>query len=389
MALSETQTAVQFGRWAAAAMFFVNGFVIGSWAPQVPSFVARLGISEFAFGLLILGYGLAALSAMTLAGQLIVRVGSGKTLRLFVIPIVFMLPLAALTSNVWIAVVVLIMFGGAIGGMDVAMNANVVAVERQLGRAIMSTSHGFWSLGGFAGGSLGGVAIQIFDPLQHAIMVAIFAALVVALSYTHIAEGVAQSRESSHKHFTWPRQAGIYVIGVMALLCMCAEGSVLNWSALYLQKELNAETAMVGFAFAGFSGVMALTRFCGDGIRNRFGATATFRCSCIVAALCMLVAGLSPWPWLAIGAFALCGIGAANLVPILFSTAGNQVGLNSGVSLSVVTTIGHVGLLLAPSIIGFAAGKFGLASVYIAIAFVLAIISLMASKTAAADTTVN
>ncbi len=386
MTLSETQPAIHFGRWAAATMFCVNGFVVGSWAPQVPSFVVRLGIDEFTLGVLIFGYGLAALWTMTLAGQLIARMGSGKTLRLFVLPVIFMLPLAAQTSNVWVGAAVLVLFGSAIGGMDVAMNANVVAVERQSGRALMSTSHGFWSLGGFAGGSLGGIAIQTFGPLEHAILVATLAAVAVALCYAHIGDGAPPPREEGPKHFTWPRQVGIYVIGAMALLCMCAEGSVLNWSALYLQKELFADTAMVGFAFAGFSGVMALTRFCGDGIRNRFGAVATFRCSCIVAALSMLVAGLSPWPWLAIAAFAVCGIGAANLVPILFSTAGNQPGLNSGVSMSVVTTIGHVGLLLAPSIIGFAAGKVGIASIYVAVAFLLAAISLMAGKTSAADT---
>jgi len=386
MSLTETRPEIQFGRWAAATMFFVNGFVVGSWAPQVPNFVTRLGINEFTLSLLILGYGLAALWAMTLAGQLVARIGSGKTLRLFVVPVICMLPMAALASNVWVGSVVLVFFGAAIGGMDVAMNANVVAVEKQLGRAVMSTSHGFWSLGGFAGGSLGGIAIQTFGPFEHAILVAILSAVVLALCYSYIADGAPPPRKDGPKHFIWPREAGIYVICVMALLCMCAEGSVLNWSALYLRKELFADTAVVGFAFAGFSGVMALTRFCSDGIRNRFGAVATFRYSCIIAALSMLVAGLSPWPWLAIAAFAACGIGAANLVPILFSTAGNQPSLNSGVSMSVVTTIGHVGLLLAPSIIGFAAGRVGIASVYIAVALLLGAISLMAGKTVAADT---
>ena len=77
-----------------------------------------------------------------------------------------------------------------------------------------------------------------------------------------------------------------------ALLSMSAEGSVLTWSALYLQRELIANTATAGFAFAAFSGTMALTRFGGDSIRNRFGAVATFRLSGIIAALGMLVG----WP---------------------------------------------------------------------------------------------
>ncbi|MBL4801210.1 MAG: MFS transporter [Emcibacter sp.] len=385
MSSSDVQPAIQFDRWAVAAMFLVNGFVVGSWVPQIPSFVARVGISEFTLGLLIFGYGLGAICTMALAGQLISRIGSGKTLRLFVVPFVCMLPLTALTSDVWVAVIVLAMFGCFVGGMDVAMNANVVAVEKQLGRAVMSTSHGFWSLGGFAGGSLGGIGIQTFGSFQHAIIVAVLAAAVVALAFTHINEGAVLQPKDTRRRITWPKQPGIYIVAAMALLCMSAEGSVLNWSALYLQNELTADTATVGFAFAGFSGAMALTRFCGDGIRNHFGSVATFRWSCIVAALSMLVVGLSPWAWLAITAFALCGIGMANLVPILFSTAGNQPGLNAGVSLSVVTTIGHVGVLLVPSVIGFVAGKVGLASIYITVAILIGALSLMSGKTAVAD----
>lgn len=385
MASSDIQPTVRLDRWAVAAVFLINGFVVGSWAPHIPDFVARVGISEFTLGLLILGYGLGATCAMTLAGQMIARIGSGKTLRLFVVPLIFMVPLAVQATDVWGAAIVLVLFGITIGGMDVAMNANVVAVEKQLGRAIMSASHGFWSLGGFAGGSFGGVVIQRFGAFEHAVMVAALAAAAVALAFPHINDDSLHAQGETRRRFAWPKRPGIYIVAAMALLCMCAEGSVLNWSALYLQKELMADTAVVGFAFAGFSGAMALTRFFGDGIRNRVGAVATFRTSCIVAALSMLVGGLTPVPWMAIAAFALCGIGMANIVPILFSTAGNQPGLDAGVNLSVVTTIGHVGLLLAPSIIGFAAGKIGLGPVYVTIAILLGAISLLSGKTRAAD----
>ena len=69
--------------------------------------------------------------------------------------------------------------------MDVAMNANAVAVEQKLSRAIMSSSHGFWSLGGFAGGGLGGFAIQNYGHLAHAAVVTVLAlaAIAVAIAY--------------------------------------------------------------------------------------------------------------------------------------------------------------------------------------------------------------
>jgi predicted MFS family arabinose efflux permease len=391
MSASETspniteQSEFRWTRMAATILFFINGIIIGSWAPQIPGFVSRLGISEFTLGLLMLGYGLGALAAMTMAGQLIARVGARKTFRMFFLPILVLMPLAVQTSNLWMGVAILTLFGGAIGGIDVAMNANVVAVEKQLGRATMSTAHGCWSLGAFIGGGLGGIGIEMFGALQQSVTVLIAAAAIFLFFDAHITETTDQPQNTSKKRFIWPTQPAIYIVGIMALLCMSAEGAVLNWSTLFLQKELLANTAIVGFAFAGFSGAMSLTRFFGDSIRNRFGAVALFQLSSSVAAVGMLSAGLSPWPWLSIVSFALSGIGMANLVPILLSAAGKQPGLNAGVSVSFVTTISHMGLLLVPSIIGFVAGQSGLAVVYVAFAVMLGATCFLSGQVAPAD----
>src|SRR5262245_21110237 len=155
------------GRWAVAAMFFVNGFLTGSWAPQIPVFLTRLDISEFVLGLLILGFGLGALTFMPLSGYLMSKHGSRAVVRGFASVVVFGLLLVALAPNVPVAAVAMFIFGGMIGAMDVAMNANAVAVERKLSRAIMSSSHAFWSIGGFVGGGLGGIAIQNYGHLAH------------------------------------------------------------------------------------------------------------------------------------------------------------------------------------------------------------------------------
>src|SRR5690606_35252131 len=156
------------GRWALAVIFLVNGFLVGSWAPQIPVFLTRLEISEFTLGLLILVFGLGALIAMPTCGILIGRLGSRTVIRIASIIASFGLLGVAAAPNIAVAAVALLLFGGFVGGMDVAMNANAVAVERQLRRAIMSSSHGFWSLGGFAGGSFGGLAIAATGHLTHA-----------------------------------------------------------------------------------------------------------------------------------------------------------------------------------------------------------------------------
>ncbi|MER8480088.1 MFS transporter [Mesorhizobium sp. M1163] len=371
-----TQIAIR-GRWAVAGIFLANGFLTGSWAPQIPVFLTRLDISKFTLGLLILLFGAGAVTAMTWCGHLISKHGSRTVLRWFGLAGSFGLLMVALAPNVPLAAIAMFIFGGSIGGMDVAMNANAVAVERRLSRAIMSSSHGFWSLGGFTGGALGGFAIQNYGHLAHATMVTALAFAVIAVAIRYL---IAEDKRpvAEHHKFALPANPLVYLVGLMALLTMISEGAVLDWAALYLRQELGADLAIAGLAYAAFSGVMAVMRFLGDGVRNRFGAVTTLRASALAAAAGMLVAGLAPSPWLAIAAFAFCGLGIANMVPIIFSAGGNQEGMAPGTGMSVVTTMGYSGILVAPSAIGFIAEHSSFGPIFVALSGLLIVVLVMA-----------
>ncbi|PSJ52587.1 MFS transporter [Kumtagia ephedrae] len=384
MDASNTTRTGRRARWAVAGMFLMNGFLTGSWAPQIPVFLERLGISEFTLGLLILLFGLGAVTAMPWSGYLMARHGSRKVLLGFAIVAAFSLLAVALAPNVALAAVALFLFGGLIGGMDVAMNANAVVVERHMSRAIMSSSHAFWSLGGFFGGGAGGLIIQSYGHVTHAIGVTVVAIAILAVAARSV---IADKPHAEHHHrkFVLPKSPTVYLIGLMALFSMIPEGAVLDWGALYLQKERGTDLATAGFAFGLFAGAMALMRFLGDGVRNRFGAVATLRVSSLIAAAGMLVAGLATPPWLVIAAFAVAGIGIANVVPIIFSAGGNQPGMASSTGMSIVTTMGYSGILLAPSAIGFVAERTGFSPIFVVLSGLLVVVCLMGNLVRTAD----
>jgi MFS family permease len=373
-----------YGRWAVACAFFFNGFLVGSWAPQIPVFMVRLGISEFTLGLLILVFGLGALAAMPWCGYLIGRFGSRAVVQGFAIFCSFSLLLVALAPNVLMAAPALFIFGAVIGGMDVAMNANAVEVEKKLSRAVMSSSHGFWSLGGFAGGALGGLLIEAQGHLTHALVVSLIAILLGLVAFRYMITEDEPAVQEKHK-LEFPTNPLVYLLGLMALFSMVPEGSVLDWAALYLQQERGADIATAGFAFAAFSGTMSIMRFLGDGVRNHFGAVRTLRYSALIGAAGMTVASLAPTSWIAIIAFAFSGLGIANMVPIAFSAAGNQEGTSSGVALSMVTLMGYSGILVAPSAIGFVGGKTGFGPIYMVLAGLLVVVFLMSNLAKSAD----
>ena len=171
----------------------------------------------------------------------------------------------------------------------------------------------------------------------------------------------------------------------MALFSMVPEGAVLDWAAIYLGKELGAGPFAAGLGFALFSGAMAVMRFLGDGVRNRFGAVATLRISGLIGAAGLMIAALAPMTPLALAGFMLCGFGVANMVPIMFSAAGNYPGFAAGAAISTVTMVGYAGILIAPSTIGYLAEHIGFRPTYAGLSVLLLAVTAAAGRAAMAD----
>jgi MFS family permease len=373
-------------RIGVALLFLMNGFMIGAWAPKIPEFAARLGLSESTLGLMILTFGLGSLLMMPIAGSQIARLGSSRVSKISAVLLTPTLLLLTYVGSIWTAAVAVCLFGGLIGAMDVAMNANAVAVEKRMRRAIMSSCHAFWSLGGLIGASTGGYLIEHIGPGLHAVIVTIAAIAMVIAAWPLVLEDAPHPTERDAA-----RKAGLptsplpWLIGIMALFCMVPEGAVLDWGALYLRNELSASVTLSGFAFAAFSLAMAIMRFAGDVIRDRFGAVTTLRACAVVAILGLLLAGFAQNAPMAIFGFALAGIGISNLVPIAFSAAGNLPGIASGIGLSVVTTMGYSGILVAPSAVGFIAEHTGLARVFIGLSTLILVVLVLSPLARHAD----
>lgn len=385
------QVDVQAGRarWAVAAMFLANGFVMGAWAPQIPLLMPRHGVAESVLGLLILVLGLGAVSAMLFAGRLISLYGGRRVLSLFGPALIPVLPMVVYAPNLWVLALSMAIFGAMAGCMDVAMNAQAVEIERRLHKAIMSSSHGFWSLGGFIGGSAGAWVIAHWgSEVQSLLTAGVVAAVVLGampflLPDSPHAPATAAAAPPRTKLF--PKDLHVWLLGFLALFSMVPEGAVLDWAAIYLQKELGSDVVTSGLAFAFFAGAMAVMRFLGDTVRNRFGAVRTLRISGFLGAAGMMGGALAPYDWVAIVSFAAAGLGVANMVPILFSAAGNHPRLPSASAISIVTMVGYCGILVAPSTIGFLAEHAGFRPTYAGLALILVVVALLAARAADAD----
>ncbi len=321
-------SAVGRARTAIAGVFLVNGIVTGTWAAQIPLVEARLAISHSTLGVSLFAMALGGLIAMPLAGPTVARFGSALVTRVATTALLltFLLPIVAPTPAALIPA--LFVFGATNGVMDVAMNAHGVSVERQLGRPTMSALHGMWSLGGLTGAGIAAALLPRMPAFAEAGATILGAGLLAAATFVFLLPNDADA--ARRRVDACLAEPGTLGLGVLCFLCMMSEGAVTDWGALHLKDDLRLDAGLAATGFAAYSASMAFSRFFGDRLRSRVGAIALVRRSAVLAAAGLVVALFVPVPLLAIGGFALIGLGLANLVPVFFGAAGHIPGEAAG-----------------------------------------------------------
>jgi MFS family permease len=355
-------------RWATVAAFFLNGTVFGVWATQIPLLKNRLDLSPAVLGAALLCLAVGALTAMIASGPLLGRIGSAPVTRVTALLFAGLLPLPALVPDVVTLCIVLALFGASGGTMDVAMNAQGALVERRLGRPIMSSLHGMWSLGGLAGAGLGGLLLPLMPAAAQAGLVS--AGLLVP--FLTLQGRFLADRNAGGGGLVLPDRRTL-LLGLLAALSFMSEGAILDWSAIHLRDDLGAPASIAGMGFGVFSAAMAAGRFSGDRLRHRFGGATLMRGGGFLAATglgLVLAGGLvgDGIPLLAIVGFGLTGIGLSNVVPVLFSTAGAVESGHPDHAVAAVSTMGYAGVLTGPPLVGFIAQATSLGTAFAMIA---------------------
>ena len=341
-------------RRASLLIFLVCGIGLSSWAPMVPFAKVNLGLDDAALGLVLLSLGAGAILTMPFTGFLINKFGSRRVMLVAAIVIAITLPLLLLTSTAVELAIALFVFGASIGSIDVAMNSHAVLVQDRYGRHIMSSFHGMFSLGGLLGSIGLGFLIKMgLSPTIAAVSISTLLILIAGSQYQNL---FPKAEEKSVDSFSFSLPRGpVLALGLMCFVFFLAEGALLDWSAVFLQFNRNFEPSMAGLGYAVFSVAMAVMRLTGDKIVHKIGSSKVVLIGALVSAAGYMLAVTVPWQGAALIGFALVGLGAANVVPVFFTAAGNIPNIPASVSLPAVTTLGYMGQLAGPAMIGFIA----------------------------------
>jgi predicted MFS family arabinose efflux permease len=352
-------------RRAVQALFLLNGALFATWASRVPAAQAAHGLSNGALGLCLFAIAGGAVIAMPLAGLLTARIGSDQVCRISALIYAAMLPAILLAPGLAGFVTALFCFGASHAALDVAMNAQAVAIEKRHGEPIMSSFHALWSIGGLLGAAAGGVlAAQGVKPITHFVLMALALGATLPLVFPRLLQVPEEQFADPANRIAVPvfslPSRGLLCLGLVALCVMLGEGAMADWSAVYLRNNIRTTESVAAAGYATFSVAMAIGRLSGDRLTTRFRPVNLVRAGGILAAAGLLLAIVFGHAAFSLAGFALVGLGFATVVPIVFTAAGNTRGMTPGVALASVSSLGYLGFLLGPPIIGFASEGLGL-----------------------------
>ncbi|MGW1725291.1 MFS transporter [Streptomyces sp. NPDC002306] len=342
---------VRRARYAVAAVFAVHGAVTGSFATRVPWIQDHASLSTGQLGLALAFTAFGASCSMPLAGRISHTFGSRNALRGLIALWTASLVLPALAPNLYTLCLAMFVYGASAGMADVAMNALGVEVERLLDKSIMSGLHGMWSAGALLGSAGGTLAAHLgSDARLHFALAAVTLTLLGVLACRWVLDLQPAEDEEPPPRFALPPRSAL-LIGAVGFCAVFAEGASLDWSAVYLRDRLEASAGLAAATTTGFMLTMAVARIAGDAVVDRFGAVRTVRLGGVLAAVGGLLVVVAGHPAVAMGGFALMGLGIAVVVPLCFAAAGHS-GPNPSQAIAGVATITYTSGLIAPSLIG-------------------------------------
>lgn len=350
-ALPASNAAMARARWCTRILFCALGILAGAWGSHIPSVKAEYGLGEAQISFVLLAAAFGAVFSLFFAGRVVGRLGARNAAVVAATSMSAMLALVLVWPNLVVLLLSMLIFGAAMSLFDVAINTEGTVLETLGGLPIMSSLHGMFSVGGMIGAGVCSAMLHAdVAPVWQLVGIGSVIALGVAVASRGMLEAHPQG-DSADAHFAWPRGL-LLVIGLLIFAGMTSEGVMYDWSVLYLKQEVGMPQAQAALGYSAFSAAMALARFCGDPLRQRYSERALLRFGAALAAVSMAVVLVVGTPWVALIGFALVGAGLAPVAPILFTAATRVPGVSGAAAIASVTSIGYCGFMIGPPLIG-------------------------------------
>lgn len=343
-------------------VFFLQPIAFGAWLPRIPDIQRALGLGSAELALALLGMPIGILLTLPFAGRFVARIGARATI-LYGFPVFLAVVwLPTWSWNLTVLFLFLAVVGIALATIELGLNVMADAVEKETGSLIMSTCHGFWSLGIMFGNLIGAGLAGLHLTPHTAVILAAAVVLPLALAASGglpDLKGAAPDREAKTAPFRLPGLA-LLAICLFTFGVTMTEGAVADWSAVFLRDVFGSGSVQAGIGYSVFALMVAAGRFFGDGLKARFGAVNLARACGLANVVGLVLLFVSPNAASAFLGFAAMGLGVSVGFPLAVTAAASLTDRPSASSVAILSFIALLGFLVGPPLIGFVAELSGM-----------------------------
>ena len=371
-------------RFAVSTFYFLQGLTFASWASRIPDIKNALNLSSGELGSILFAIPMGQLTAMAISGYLVSKFGSRRMLTIAAVayPAALVGLGSALTG--WQLAMALYVFGITANLINISVNTQGIGVERLYGRTILPTFHGLWSLAGFTGGIIGSLMVTMnVTPFWHFVMILMVAMLILmTMQRTLLPRDAAAPKDETGKTKRVYSKPDKYIVllGITVFGSMICEGTMFDWSGVYFEQVVKPDDSLIRLGYIAYMSTMALGRFSAEKLVAKFGIITMLKASGLIIAAGLLTAVIFPYLVPATIGFLLVGLGTSSVVPLCYSLAGKSKTMRPGIAITTVATIGFMGFLIGPPIIGHIAEWSSMRWSFVVIAVIGLTTTLIAPK---------
>jgi len=343
--------------------FFVSGFGFSTWASRIPTIQQQLHLNKAQLGAVLFALPIGLMATLPLTGVLLSRRDSRRIMMIGALFFNLMLCGIGFATQTWQLVIALLCFGCSRNLMNISVNAQSIGVQALYDRSIIARFHAVWSLAGFGGAALGSMMVSLgVSPAWHFLLVGVVLTGLCVYAYP----GTLPQRPKARERRPWfalPDKT-LAKYGLISFASMACEGTMFDWSGIYFREAVHASAKVATIGFVVYMTAMTLGRLTGDRLANRFGIRTMLTYSGVLIGTGLLLATLLPFPLTAGLGFILTGFGVSCVIPMVFSMAGRSAGMSSGSAIASVSTVGYLGFLIVPPLVGSVAQLAGMRGAY-------------------------
>jgi MFS family permease len=354
--------------------FFTQGVAALSWIPRIPEFITNLDVSKELWGTIIGIGSIGALVPLVFTNRLIHRFGTTPIIKFTAVTMCFLFLALPYPTQWWLFLTTHFTLSVVISTFNIALNSQAVLFQKRLGKVVIGSLHGAWSIGA-ASSALVTSVIASFTPLK----VQMFVIPVVALGlYIWVSRQLLKSSEDTHgkdkpkeKSVSWlksPKYLWFLSIGLFA--GMFPELMVMDWSSVYGKEVLHLDAAKAAWPYTIWVSAMIVGRFSIGRLTKLTSISRLSQIGGFFGAASMALAIFSS-ATLAnsnqdLALFCLCfffaisGFGISSMVPSFYSAAGNVKGLTTPAALSRMALFNSLVVIFARMLMGSLTERFSL-----------------------------